>query len=164
MNKSSSYSFFSIFIYFEFHWIKTDLSTYAETLIFSQKIWKIGNLFAEDVEMKIRVNSKNSLRISDFGGKILIEESCQDADMVKHSWTSSCAKKLYLKKPDIGKLLIFCRRGLKWTIDSIPFFCMRRCSIIFGEKFLWKLLKIFCAKSCQGKLCANSSKFSRQKS
>ena len=46
----------------------TDLSTYAETLIFlhkkSGKIkfnGKIGNLFAEDVEMKIRVNSKNLL-------------------------------------------------------------------------------------------------------
>ena len=86
----------------------------------------------------------------DFGGKILIEESCQDADMVKHSWTSSCAKKLYLKKPDIGKLLIFCRRGLKWTFDYIPFFCMRKCSIIFGEKFLWKFLKFFTLKVARG--------------
>ena len=98
---------------------------------------------------------------TDFGRKILIEKSrtCQDAYMVKHSWTSSYAKKLYLKKFDIGKLLIFCRRGLNWTFYSIPFFCMRRFSIIFSEKFLWKPLKVFCAKSCQGKLCANSSKF-----
>ena len=78
---------------------------------------------------------------TDFGRKILIEKSrtCQDAYMVKHSWTSSYAKKLCLKKFDIGKLLIFCRRGLNWTFHSIPFFCMAR-------NFYGNLLKFFALK------------------
>ena len=47
---------------------------------------------------------------------------------------------------------------------TFNFFARGDVQTIFGGKFQGKPFRISCPKSCQGKRCANFSKFSRQKS
>ena len=60
--------------------------------------------------------------------------------------------------------LTFYRSERKLVI-TLQFFLHRMLfNYILAGIFIGSLVKIFCRKSCQGKLCANWYKFSRQKS